>query len=204
MLPKKTLNETRLPEQFFEDNPLMRLSAALLTHFRMVTITMSELNEQVNRMTIPVMDESRYEKYLAEKECIMNLDRAEDIVSCMRKIKDPTNISLLIHRALEYQDDVMPLIMKKICVSGYDVFIENTAILLANADIKYTEQLYDIFPDIRNAYARSELCIVFGVKKKAEYTQLLMDQFKKIKEERPDEDYEQGPLLALNLIYGKV
>lgn len=204
MLPKKTLNETQIPEQFFEDNPLMRFSTALLTHFRMVTITMSELNEQVNQMTVPMMDESRYERYLAEKECIMNLDRAEDIVSYMRKIKDPSNISLLIQRALEYQDEVMPLIMKKICVSGYDVFIENTAILLANADIKYTEQLYDIFPDIRNAYARSELCIVFGVKKKAEYTQLLMDQFKKIKEERPDEDYEQGPLLALNLIYGKV
>lgn len=36
---------------------------------------------------------------------------------------------------------------------------------------------------------------------KAEYTQLLMEQFKKIKEERLDKDYEQGPLLALHLIY---
>lgn len=38
-------------------------------------------------------------------------------------------------------------------------------------------------------------------KKTAEYTQLLMEQFKKIKEERPGKDYEQGPLLALHLIY---
>lgn len=98
----------------------------------------------------------------------------------------------------------MPLVLKRICTSAHDVFIENTAILIANADTKYTEQLYDVFPDIRNAYARSELCIVFGVKKKAEYTQLLMEQFNKIKEERPDRDYEQGPLLGLHLIYDKV
>ena len=39
---------------------------------------------------------------------------------------------------------------------------------------------------------------------KAEYTQLLVEQFKQIKEERPDKDYEQGPLLALYLIYGKM
>ena len=95
----------------------------------------------------------------------------------------------------------MPLVLKRICKSGHDVFIENTAILIANANIKYTEELFDVFPDIRNTYARSELCIVFGVKKKAEYTQLLMEQFKKIKEERPDKDYEQGPLLALHFWY---
>ena len=39
------------------------------------------------------------------------------------------------------------------------------------------------------------------MRKKAEYTQLLMEQFKRIKEERPDTDYEQGSLLALYLIY---
>lgn len=35
-------------------------------------------------------------------------------------------------------------------------------------------------------------------------TDLLMKQFNQIKEERPDSDYEQGPLLALNLIYGNM
>ena len=171
--------DTQLPKHFFEDNPLKEFSAALMTHFRMITVTISELNEQVNEMVIPVMEKSRHEQYLTEKECIMNLNKAEDIVSYMRKIKDPTNSSLLIQKAVEYQDDVMPLVLKRICKSGHDVFIENAAILFANVDVKYTEQLHDIFSDIRNAYARSELCIVFGVKKKEEYIQLLMEQFKK-------------------------
>lgn len=198
------MSNIRLPKHFLDDNPLNDISAASLTHFKMLTVTMSELNEQVNKVVISGMEKSRYDQYISEKECIMNLKNAEDIVSYMRKLKDPSNSSLLIQKAIEYQDDVIPLVLKRICKSGHDVFIENAAILIANADIKYTEELYAVFPDIRNAYARSELCIVFGVKKKAEYTQLLMEQFKKIKEERPDKDYEQGPLLALHLIYGKV
>lgn len=198
------MSNISLPKHFLEENPLSEFSTALLTHFRMLTITMSELNEQVDELVISEMEESRYAQYMAEKACIENLKKAEDIVSYMRKIKDSLNISLLIQKAIAYQDEVMPLVLKKICKSGYDVFIENTAILIANADIKYTEELYAVFPDIRNTYARSELCIVFGVKKKAEYTQLLLEQFEKIKEERPDSDYEQGPLLALHLIYGKL
>lgn len=194
------MGNMRLTGQFFEENPLSEISTALLTHFRMMTVTMSDLEEEMNGMVIPVMDETRHEKYLAEKEQIMDFYKAEDIVSCMRKIKDSANISLLIRKAIECQDEVAPIVLKKICRSGHDLFIENAALLLANADTEYTEQLYEIFPDIRNAYARSEMCIVFGVKKKAEYTPLLLEQFYKIGQERPDQDYEQGPLLALYLI----
>lgn len=173
----------------------------MLTHFRMITLTIPELNNQVANVVVPAMEQSRLEQYQTEKENIMNLCKAEDIVLYMRKIKDSANSSLLLEKAIDYQDDIMPLVLKRICISGHDVFIENTAILLANANEKYTDQLYNLFPEIRNPYARSELCIVFGVKKKVEYTDLLIEQFKQIKEERPDKDYAQGPLLALNLIY---
>ena len=195
------MNNIQLPKHFFEDHPLKVISAAKLTHIEMITFTMPDLCDEINGVIVSAMEKPRYEQYMAEKDYIMNLNRAEEIVSYMRKLKNPVNRDLLIQKALDYQDDVLPLVLKKICTSGHDVFIERTAVLIANADEKYTKQLYDIFPDIRNAYARSELCIVFGVRKKVEYTQLLMEQFRRIKEERPDTDYEQGPLLALCLIY---
>lgn len=198
------MQNNKLPKNFLKDNPLDELSTAMLTHFRMITITIPELNNQVSDVVVPAMEQSRLEQYQTEKENIMNLCKVEDIVLYMRKIKDPANSSLLLEKALDYQNEIMPLVLKRICTSGHDVFIENTAVLLANVDEKYTDQLYNLFPEIRNPYARSELCIVFGVKKKIEYTDLLLKQFKQIKEERPDNDYEQGPLLALNLIYGNV
>ena len=63
------------------------------------------------------------------------------------------------------------------------------------------EMLYDMFKDIRSPYARSEASIVFGVQKRRDYTPLLLEQYKKIRLECPEKDYEQGPLLALYLIH---
>ena len=197
------MNNIQLPKHFFDENPLIEFSTAMFTHFLMVTIKTSGFYEQVNKLTISAMEKPRHEQYLAEKEYLTNLNKPEDIVSYMRKIKEPLNRELLIKKAIEYQDDVMPLVLKKICTSGHDIFIENAAILIANADEKYTEQLYAIFPDIRNAYARSELCIVFGVNKKVEYIPLLLEQHKRMQKENIDANYEQGPLLALYLIYEK-
>lgn len=197
------MNQSPLPKNFFQDNPIKEISAARLTYLKMVTLSFPDLQEEVNSEIVSKMDKSRYENYLVEKEAIMNLNNAQDIVTFMRKTKDSVNTLLLMETALAYQDEVMPLVLEKLCKSGYDIFIENAATFLANADEKYTEQLYDIFPDIRNTYARSELCLVFGVMKKTEYTPLLMEQFQRIKEERPDKDYEQGPLFALYLLYGE-
>lgn len=195
------MEKNQLPRHFFEKNQLQELSAAMLTHFRMITLAVPEVNEKVTEFAAPFMEQSRLEQYQNEKDAITNLVEAEEIVAYMRKIKETSNSSLLIEKALEFQDTVIPLVLKRICKSGHDIFIENAALLLANAEDKYTEDLYDIFSDIRNPYARSELCIVFGVKKKKEYTDLILQQYVQIKKERPDQDYEQGPLLALHLIY---
>lgn len=195
------MEKNQLPRHFFEKNQLQELSAAVLTHFRMITLAVPELNEKVAEVAAPFMEQSRLEQYQNEKDAITNLVEAEEIVAYMRKIKETSNSSLLIEKALEFQDTVIPLVLKRICKSGHDIFIENAALLLANAEDKYTEDLYDIFSDIRNPYARSELCIVFGVKKKKEYKDLILQQYVQIKKERPDRDYEQGPLLALHLIY---
>lgn len=118
----------------------------------------------------------------------------------MRKIKEPQNREALLNKALDMQDDVIPLVLKRLNTSGHDVFIEGAAILLAYADTKYVEQLYHMFRDIRNPYARLATSLAFGVKKKIKYTSLLLEQFELTKQEVPGKDYEQGPLLALYLI----
>lgn len=172
------MNQSPLPKHFFEDNPIKEISAARLTYLGMVTLSSPDLQEEVNSEIISKMDKSRYENYLVEKEAVMNLNNAQDIVTFMRKIKDSVNTHLLMEKALAYQDEVIPLVLQKLCKSGHDIFIENAATLLAGADEKYTEQLYDIFPNIRNTYARSELCLVFGVMKKQNIRGCLWSSFR--------------------------
>ena len=62
------------------------------------------------------------------------------------------------------------------------------------------EQLFNIFNEIRNPYARSETSIAFGVKRRVDYTSLLLEQFNLIKQECPDKDYEQGPMAIVSYI----
>lgn len=197
------MQEFRLPRHFMEDNPLSELSTAQITYFQMVTVAMPGFNEKIAGIVVPGMENSRHEEYEQEKNQILRSDTPEDVIKHMRKIRDPQNRNLIVEKALSMQENVMPLILKRLLTSAYDVFIENAAIILANADMKYVEQLFNIFKEIRNPYARSETSVVFGVKRRVDYTSLLLEQYLLIKQECPDKDYEQGPLLALYLIHGK-
>lgn len=193
----------RLTRHFFDDNPLSEFSTARITYFQMVTVSLPGFNEEIEGIVVPGMDTSRRAEYEVEKEQILKIDTAEDVIKYMRKIKEIQNRYLLVEKALALEENVMPLILKRLLNAGHDVFIENSAIILANADMKYVEQLFDIFNKIRSPYARSETSMVFGVKQRIDYTSLLLEQYKLIKQECPDKDYEQGPLMALYLIHLK-
>lgn len=40
------MSNIQLSESFFDDNPLEEISPAMLTHFRMMTVMISELNNE--------------------------------------------------------------------------------------------------------------------------------------------------------------
>ena len=96
------MQNNKLPKHFFEENPLDKFSIAILTHFRMITLTMPDLNNQVLDIVLPKMEKSRLEQYQVEKENIMKLSKAEDIVLYMKKIKDPSNSDILLKKAIHY------------------------------------------------------------------------------------------------------
>ncbi len=197
------MQEFKLPKHFLEDNPIKEISTARITQLQMVTVNLPGFNDEIAELVVPKMEISRREAYELEKEQILKCQTVEEVIKYMRKIKELQNRNLITDKAIDMQEEIMPLILNRLLTSGHDVFIENAAIILANADMKYVEQLFDIFNEIRSTYARSETSVVFGVKKRADYTSLLLEQYMKIKQERPDKDYEQGPLLALHLIHGK-
>lgn len=191
----------KLPKNFFDENPVKELSTAQLTYFQTVTISIPGFNDEIEKIVVPFMESDRLEEYEREREQILQINHAEDAIQYMRKTKEMQNRGILIEKILSMQDDVMPLILKRLVNSAHDVFIETATIALAYADMRYVEQLHDIFNDIRSSYARSEASLVFGVKKRKDFAPLLLEQYKKIKQECQEKDYEQGPLLALYLIY---
>lgn len=196
-------NSYKLPKNFFEENPLKELSTAQMAYFQMVTYSLPGFNEQTEKLVFPFMDTDRREQYESEKQQIFQISTAEDVIKYMRKLKEMQNRGTLVEKALSMQEEVVPLILKRLLKSFHDVYIEIAVMVLADADMKYVEQLYDQFHDIRSPYARSEACIVFGMKRRIDYTPLLLEQYDKMKQEYPGQGYEQGPLFALYLIHGE-
>ena len=64
--------------------------------------------------------------------------------------------------------------------------------------------LFEMYEEIRNPYAQSMACVVFGVQRIERADSLLLNEFKRMKKEYPQESLFQGPLLGLHILYEKV
>ncbi len=192
----------QLPKGFFIDNPLAEMSTAKLTHFQLMTSTLPNFYDEIATMIAPALEASTREAYDLEINQVKESVTAEAIIDCMRKTTGLQGKHNLVDKALTMQEEVVPLILKRLLRSGHATFIENATSVLAYSDMRHVRELASIFKDIRSTYARSATSIVFGVKNAVDYTPLLLEQYALIKQERPDRDYHQGPLLALQLIHG--
>lgn len=64
-------------------------------------------------------------------------------------------------------------------------------------------QLKTLYPEIRNPYAQSMACLVFGIQKQEDTLPLLLAEYQRLKKEFPEESLCQGPLLAIYILYDK-
>ena len=71
-----------------------------------------------------------------------------------------------------------------------------------NPTSAYNIACYLLDPDIRDPYARSMACVVFGMHDCEEMIPMLLREYERFRKDYPDEEYEQGPLLALYQLYG--
>ena len=193
---------TKLPRNFFEENPLDSITAGQLTYFHMVTLLNSDFHDAVSGLVTPLMDDERKQDIQSELELIANTTKPEEVVLLLKKVKDLTNKTALCRKVLDMEDEVIPLIINRLKRSRFDIFIEAAVIILAHADEKYIDELIEIFPDIQGAYARSEICVLFACRERHDALPLIIDAYYKLQWElaETDNDWEQGPLFAIYLL----
>lgn len=190
----------KLNKDFFNKNQISPYSAANLFYFS-TQLFESDVFEQFETMAIdkglPITDRSAELKYIAE------LSSPEEIVNYMRKIKSIANVPQIIEKALAYEAEAMPLVLKKYLTNGTDIFIETAGKAFVKADVKYAHSLRSQYADIRNYYARAVACLVFGIKEMHEEKEFLYQEYLKMKAEYPKENFSDFPLLALQLLCRK-
>ncbi len=111
-----------------------------------------------------------------------------------------TNMTALVKKALEMQDEALPLIVNRYKKTRHKVFIGNASKILSCADKKYTEKLRANYKDIRLPYAQALVCLLFGYHGFVDAIPLLLSEYERFGRLYPDGTYNQCPLLALGYL----
>ena len=191
----------RLPDTFFDDNPLDERSPAALTEFLLQAQTNQGLQAYLERAAEkkPPTDEA----VLAEARRIAGLDTPQALVDYLRKCRAPDNETALRRRLLEQQAETMPLLLRRFKTSSQDTFIDNATLTLAQGEEGYLLELYRDYGEIRDAYAQSMALYLFGKRGLTQAAELLRREYERFGRDYPKQSYAQGPLLGLYILYGK-
>ncbi len=188
---------------FFRTHPPASMSFARLTWTKMCLAKQSEGNtlEKLAYQEIPAARRAQVD---GERKVIEALTEAEAVVRMMRGGHDVLNQSALVNKAVELQETVMPLLLRRYLSTVQDSFVENAAFAFAAADPKWARQLLEQYPLIGYDYARAQACIVFAAAGVEGIEDFLLEEFARFEQAYPEEPLKEGPLVGLYILAGKV
>ena len=193
----------KLPKSFFKKNPLEKMSTAIIADFSLTVEFNDRLQEEMKKILDERISDERHIKIAKDREEVQKLDSGEAVVTYMRKDHDNVADPMFCKKALTMEAEAAPLIVKRYKTTGQDRFVELAFRILAKADKKYTQQLFEEYREIRDPYAQAMACLLFGEHEMEDAVPLLLKEYERFKKEYPDESLNQAPLLALHILYGE-
>ena len=199
------MDKKLLPKKFFRDNPLDMSSAQVIACFSGLMSNNDEYQEEMEKSIKRKLDSEELALLNEERAEILAFETGPEIVKYIRGGINILNYAMLSQKILTMQDEVMPLLLRRYLTSSLDSVIESVMYVLLNdnADPQYVDQLIADYSKIRNPYAQSMACVVFGAQQREELLPLLLREYERLMREYPEENYCQGPLMAIYAICGE-
>jgi hypothetical protein len=187
---------------FFKENAVHGElpSAQAIAHFHMMLGRHPEANEKIQEAlggAVQKAQPAREQETLAEKQDIESAMTSEQIIKLLRRHIDPINQHILIKKAIEFEADTVPEIIRRLKTSLNDSFIEMAVRILANSNTNATKELVDCFDEIKNPYAQSEVMVLLGYKADTTLIPWLIEKHGEFKRRYPNESYCDGAYYAL-------
>ncbi|MBQ1410340.1 MAG: hypothetical protein IIY94_03570 [Oscillospiraceae bacterium] len=144
--------KNKIPKSYFKAHPLDKRSFARLSFFQMAELKLGVASEIIfDEQTSMLLSQERKNQITAENEQIMKLQTAEEIVEALRKNREILCRDTIIQHALEMEDSVLPLLLRRYLTNSVDFFIEAAAQVFAGANRKYSGTLFADYSLIRSA-----------------------------------------------------
>lgn len=185
---------------FFKENGLDRekpppAAAQAYIHIKLLLedVDLKEIMSEYEFQELP----GREEALLMEKEEIDSATTSEQLIHYMRRGADIMNQQALVRRALDFEDEIVPEIISMLKTSLNDLFIELSTRVLAVCGKDISDELAEIYDEVRDPYAKSMILVVMGFKADETRIPWLTKKFKALKLEYPNDDHCYGAFYAL-------
>ena len=192
----------KLLDKFFKENTVSSETptAPALAHFYITMENDPKANEKIqetlNKAVFTYKPE-REKSSLAEKNEIESAITCEQIIRFMRRNTDPVNQHILVNKAMEFENVIVPDIIRRLKTSANDGYIETAIRILAKSKINVAEELIGYFDDMRSPYAQSMVMVVLGFKADESHIPWIIEKYNEFKRHYPTESYCDGAYYAL-------
>ena len=180
-------------KRFLKSHRNLEYSAA---KFEYSMFLYKDIEEEMNEFVAKTVPGKEPEK-AANLQMIAEAKNAEDIVKLMRKETLVGDRFELVQKALEMEEETLPLIQKRALTNRHDVFIENTLKFLLHCKTNCCAWILENYQNFKSEYLKSMLCLVLGFRGDVSMIDFLMNEAERLENEYPDESFDQGPTLAV-------
>lgn len=181
----------QLNDAFFKKHPIKTDSVA---RFEYSLYKMPELVEELDRQCVKRFGKD--EGSLAIRKEIEAENDPEKLLNWMRKPMDGLSKSVLQKRVLDLEPSMAEGVKAKTLTVMQNTFIENAVNFFLNSRENYSEWIYLHYPEVRDEYMKSMLCLVLGCRGERDTIPFLAGELERMESARMLE-YAQGPLMAL-------
>ncbi|MEW6619058.1 MAG: hypothetical protein AB1422_06895 [bacterium] len=189
---RKDYGPPRLSKDFFDKNPFKELSAARMLYSFLLY---SELN--IDQFASKLVRMSVGKRREEEAKRINKETKLENLIKMMEQKPDPLNHWLLKKRILRFRKSAVPKLIESLRDNRDDTFVEIGIQIIYESQIDCSSQLLGILDSIKDPYTLSLVCLLLGLIGPKEALQPVWNYYHFLKDKYFQEQYAQGPLLAL-------
>ena len=197
----RTMSKEHLKQFLKKAAPQLKLpTAAAIADFTIRLANNPETNTEMRALldeTIFIEQPERKAVVFEERKMIEAADTYQQIIALMRRKTDNMNQHIIVQKAMEYEDEIIPELVRMLRTSINTTFIETAIRVLAKSTKDIAGELIERFNEIRNPYVQSMLLVVLGYKVDETYVDWFIEWYEKLEHLYPDKDYHEGAYYGL-------
>ena len=200
----------KLIDDFFEKNRVCdpdMPSAAAIAHLKIHMMKDAEKSEKFAELSKKMVfsdQHKRKEDVITEEAEIQAVTSFNEVIKFMRRGIDNLNDAVLVNKALSFEKELVPDVVKRLKTSLNTGFIELATRILSLCNVPVADDLVAYFDDVRSPYAQSMILVILGFQAGERHIPWIIEKYHQLRKYYPKKTYSDGAVYALTEIANRL